>query len=300
MRSQLEQKLAETLHQQLFCMQIHSVFKQRSVAAEKKNFFESQRELYIEPVYGKKKTQRHSTHPSSKDDDISTTVQSSEDEISDDKILPATEDSLLQTVSDSSEILKDDGQDMKEGTVFQAARMDSPLPKKPEEGSELQRYFSSAGVTSIARINSDVVAPDSQQPLNLDRQNGDQLPLHMPNAGFVSGPPRETQAEFVSELSEDYGNPLRDPEETHAKPIQNNGGYQVKTFSEAYDRLHNAEAQELAGFTDEALVPQSLGEAMSVEKAEANYERSYETLYGKDKSIRLQKGAAYLPEKDNN
>ncbi|PFX28107.1 uncharacterized protein LOC111326669 isoform X1 [Stylophora pistillata] len=285
--------------------------------AEKKNFFESQRELYIEPIYGKKKTQRHSTHPSSKDDDIST-VQSSEDEISDDKILPATEDSLLQTVSDSSEILKDDGQDMKEGTaqlfkgqhetevasnfgtVFQAARTDSPLPKKPEEGSELQRYFSSAGVTSMARINSDVVAPDSQQPLNLDRQNGDQLPLHMPNAGFVSGPPRETQAEFVSELSEDYGNPLRDPEETHAKPTQNNGGYQVKTFSEAYDRLHNAEAQELAGFTNEALVPQSLGEAMSVEKAEANYEKNYETLYGKDKSIRLQKGAAYLPEKDNN
>lgn len=120
--------------------------------AEKKDFFESQRELYIEPIYGRKKTQHHSTHPSSKDDDVST-VRSSEDEVSDDKILPATEDSLLQTVSDSSEILKDNGQDMKEGTaqlfngqhetevpsnfgtVFQAGTVDSPLPKKPEGGS---------------------------------------------------------------------------------------------------------------------------------------------------------------------
>lgn len=285
--------------------------------AEKKDFFESQRELYIEPIYGRKKTQHHSTHPSSKDDDVST-VRSSEDEVSDDKILPATEDSLLQTVSDSSEILKDNGQDMKEGTaqlfngqhetevpsnfgtVFQAGTVDSPLPKKPEGGSELQRYFSSAGVTSIAHINSDDVAPISQQPLNLDRQNDDQLPLRMPNAGFVRDPTRETQAGFVNQLSEDYGNPLRDLEETHAKSIQNDGGYQVKTFSEAYDKIHNAEAQELAGFTDEAVVPQSLGEAMSVEKAEANYEKTYETLYGKEKSISLQKGAAYLPEKDSN
>lgn len=29
--------------------------------------------------------------------------------------------------------------------------------------------------------------------------------------------------------------------------------FSVKTFSEAYDRLHNAEAQELAGFTDEGM-----------------------------------------------
>lgn len=155
-------------------------------------------------------------------------------------------------------------------------------------------------MTSIAHINSDVVAPISQQPLNLDRQNDDQLPLRMPNAGFVRDPTRETQARFVNQLSEDYGNPLRDPEETHANSIQNDGGYRVKTFSEAYDKLHNAEAQELAGFTDEAVVPQSLGEAMSVEKAEANYEKTYETLYGKEKSISLQKGAAYLPEKDSN
>ncbi|RMX37176.1 hypothetical protein pdam_00010678 [Pocillopora damicornis] len=270
--------------------------------AEKKDFFGSQRELYIV-----------------------TTLQSSEDEVSNEEILPASEDSLLQTVSDSSKILKDSEQNMKEGTAelfngqhetevpsnfgtaFQATTVDSPVPKRPEEGSELQSYFSSAGLTSIARINSDVVTPISQQPLNLDRQYDDQLPLRMPNAGFVNGPPQETQAGFVSNPSgeaqaftqKDYENPLRDPEKTPTKFIQNNGGYPVHTFSEAFDKLHNAEIQELAGFTDESVVPQSLREAMNVESAEANYEKTYETLYGKGKSISLQKGAAYLPVKDS-
>lgn len=88
-------------------------------------------------------------------------------------------------------------------------------------------------------------------------------------------------------------------EKTPTKFIQNNGGYPVHTFSEAFDKLHNAEIQELAGFTDESVVPQSLREAMNVESAEANYEKTYETLYGKGKSISLQKGAAYLPVKDS-
>ncbi|XP_027054613.1 uncharacterized protein LOC113681702 [Pocillopora damicornis] len=299
--------------------------------AEKKDFFGSQRELYIEPAFYQKKTQHirrpsssHLTHPLSEDNDI-TTLQSSEDEVSNEEILPASEDSLLQTVSDSSKILKDSEQNMKEGTAelfngqhetevpsnfgtaFQATTVDSPVPKRPEEGSELQSYFSSAGLTSIARINSDVVTPISQQPLNLDRQYDDQLPLRMPNAGFVNGPPQETQAGFVSNPSgeaqaftqKDYENPLRDPEKTPTKFIQNNGGYPVHTFSEAFDKLHNAEIQELAGFTDESVVPQSLREAMNVESAEANYEKTYETLYGKGKSISLQKGAAYLPVKDS-
>ncbi|KAJ7378113.1 hypothetical protein OS493_024778 [Desmophyllum pertusum] len=333
---------------------------------EKKNFFEGQKELFIAPAFGERKTEH--VHHSPQNNDV-TTVQASEDDVGDEGIIPASEDSLLQTVSDSTEILKDSAQ--KEGTaqylndqhetevpsnfatIFQAATLDNPLPKKPEEGSELQGFFSSNGLTNMPQLNSDVVTPISQQPLNnLVHEHDEQLSLptsvysghifalaptifkrripYQPapqsqaytqvvnDAGikaplrtrgdYVTNPAPQSQA--YTQVVNDariraplrnhggYGNPLRDPEITHARFIQNAGGNQVQTFSEAFDQLHNEEQQELASYTnDNVRVPQTLGEAMNVEKAEASYENTFENLYGKDNSIGQQKGAAFLPQK---
>ncbi|XP_020619992.1 uncharacterized protein LOC110057747 isoform X2 [Orbicella faveolata] len=130
--------------------------------AEKKNFFEGQNEMFIAPAYDEKKS-RHDHH-SSENNDV-TTVQANENDVNDEGILPASEDALLHTVSDSTDILKDSAQ--KEATVYQAVALDNPPPKKPEEGSELQRFFSSTGLTpSMPQLNSDVVTPISQQPVN--------------------------------------------------------------------------------------------------------------------------------------
>ncbi|XP_078350806.1 uncharacterized protein LOC144635587 isoform X1 [Oculina patagonica] len=291
--------------------------------AEKKNFFEDQNEMFIAPAFDEKKN-RHSHHLSENSD--VTTVQASENDVGDEGILPASEDALLQTVSDSTGILKDSAQ--KEGTarylndqsetevpsnfatVYQAVTLDNPPPKKPEEGSELQRFFTSTGLTNnMPQLNSDVVTPISQQPVN------NFVPLHenqlqSPSSEFVSNPAPQNQA--YSQAVNDariraplrshrggYGSPLRDPDMTHTRFTQpNTGGNQVaETFSEAFNTLHNAEEQELAGYTNEGTVPQTLGEAMNVEKLEANYENTFENVYGKGNSVGLQKGAAFLPEK---
>lgn len=258
----------------------------------KKNFFESgQEELSIAPAFDDDKNTLQSQ--SSEDSVVKHggTSESIENGISEDGILPASEDSLLQSVSDSTEILKtnadkeesqffNDERGEKEDPsafagVFEPETLSNPIPKKAaEEATEMQRYFSSTGLNNLPQFPNSVDISDGRNtaPLGQDVSQGS------------------------------FENPFKGPDIPQARFIGNADEQGVAhSFSEAFSKLGDAEQEEVENFTNKGLhVPPTLGEAMKVENAEANYEQTFENVYGKGRLTGLAKGAAYLPERKVN
>lgn len=234
-----------------------------SERSSKKNFFESgQEELSIAPAF---EDEKNTLQSQSSEDSVvkhDDTSESMENGISEDGILPASEDSLLQSVSDSTEILKtnadkeesqffNDEHGEKEDPsafagVFEPETLSNPIPKKAaEEATEMQRYFPSTGLNNLPQFpNSVDMTPYSHPPVHNaeSARHVNQPPLTSSDISDV-----RNSAPLGQDVSQgSFENPLKGPDISQARFIGNADEQGVAhSFSEAFSKLGDAEQEEV-------------------------------------------------------